>query len=205
MRSAPAVAVMPLLHGEALAEEAPAASAPSMSPVPMTPKDAQNFLAAAPSELRILGDEFRYDMLLPADILFDFDKAELRPDAEPLLQKVKAHFTTHETNQVHVWGHTDSKGTNEYNHLLSQRRAKAVCDWLEREVGGFNMCLGRGEEEPLLPNENPDGTDNPLNRQLNRRVTLSVVLYPDANKMMEEAKKEADAALEGLQKNAGGQ
>lgn len=158
----------------------------------------QNYSVSAPGELRITGDENRYDIQLPTDVLFDFDEDDLRPDAEPLLRKVKEHFATHETSQVHVWGHTDSKGSDQYNYLLSQRRAKAVCDWLNREVGGFNMCIGRGETEPLMPNENADGSDNALNRQLNRRVTISVVRYPDVNEMLGNAKSEADSALQRL-------
>lgn len=178
----------------ALSVATPSVAQDGPAPVRITPEDMQDFLVSAEGDLRIVGDEY----LLPTDVLFDFDKSELRPDAEPLLQKVKAHFRANETSQVHIWGHTDSKGSNQYNYLLSQKRAMAVCDWLDREVGGFNMCIGRGEEEPLLPNENPDGSDNPVNRQFNRRVTISVVRNPDINKMMDEAKSGADEALKGL-------
>lgn len=150
----------------------------------------QNYTFSTSGDLQIVGDEYKYDIILPTDVLFDFDKSTLRPKGDQLLQKVKAHFQKNKTDQVHIWGHTDSKGSDQYNFVLSQKRAKAVCDWLNKEVGGFNMCIGRGETEPLVPNENADGSDNTVNRQKNRRVTISVVKYPDVNKMLDKAKKQ---------------
>ena len=92
---------------------------------------------------------------------------------------------------IHVWGHTDSKGSDQYNAVLSQKRAVAVANWLKKNIKtkGLVMAIGRGEQEPLVPNENADGSDNPANRQKNRRVTLSVVKYPDASKLMKDATK----------------
>ena len=158
------------------------------------PAERQNFAVSRPGELRIVGDPNRYDIELPTDLLFDFDKSKLRPEAAPLLEKLKAHFAGRRTSQVLVWGHTDSKGSDSHNFTLSQKRAKALCDWMTKTVGGlFKSCVGRGEQEPLVPNENPDGSDNPLNRQLNRRVTVSVVVYPDVNEMLGKAKRDAGA------------
>lgn len=191
--------------------DSPATTAPPSAPQPATaetdtlsdqpattaqPTDAsgQNFtFAGSNNDLQIVGSENQYDILLPTDVLFDFDKANLRPEGLALLQKVKQHFATHGVDQLHVWGHTDSKGNDQYNFKLSQRRAIAVADWLKRNVKtkGLIMSLGRGEQEPLVPNENSDGSDNPVNRQKNRRVTLSVIKYPDAKKMLDEAKKQA--------------
>lgn len=154
----------------------------------------QNYtVAASDNELRIVGTETQYDIILPADVLFDFDKADLRPEGMKLLEKTKQHFATERVSQLHVWGHTDSKGSDDYNFKLSQRRAMTVANWLKKYIktDGLIMSLGRGEQEPLLPNENPDGTDNPVNRQKNRRVTLSVVRHIDPNKMLEDIKKQA--------------
>lgn len=154
----------------------------------------QNYTYSTDGELRIEGSDTQYDILLPTDFLFDFDEDKLRPEAAPLLDKLKAHFATHKTSQVHVVGHTDSKGDNAYNHKLSQRRAIAVQGWLKANTGVYAMALGRGEEEPVAANENPDGSDNPQGRQLNRRVVIRVVAYPDAAKMMNEAKSQAGSA-----------
>ncbi|GAB3920527.1 hypothetical protein GCM10028804_14850 [Larkinella terrae] len=141
-------------------------------------------------KLKIIGSENQYDILLPTDILFDFDKATLRPEGLTLLESVKQHFATHGVDQLHVWGHTDSKGNDQYNFKLSQRRAIAVADWLKKNIKtkGLIMSVGRGEQELLVPNTNPDGSDNPENRQKNRRVTLSVVKYPNVNKMLNKPK-----------------
>jgi outer membrane protein OmpA-like peptidoglycan-associated protein len=157
-----------------------------------TDESGQNYtFSGNTDQLQIKGSENQYDILLPTDVLFDFDKSTIRPEGLLLLEKVKQHFVTHGVDQLHVWGHTDSKGNDQYNFRLSQRRAISVANWLKDNVKtrGLIMALGRGEQEPLVPNENPDGTDNPVNRQKNRRVTLSVVKYPDANKMLDEAKK----------------
>lgn len=178
----------------ALMSAAPPAAAQDAAR-PIGPSERQNFALERPGDLRIVGAPDRYDIELPTDVLFDFDKSKLRTEAAPLLDKVKAHFASHRSSQVLVWGHTDSKGSHSYNFTLSQKRAKAVCDWMRREVGGrFQSCIGRGEQEPVVPNENPDGSDNPVNRQLNRRVTISVVVYPDANDMLGKAKRDAGSA-----------
>lgn len=178
-------AQQPAAAETAILSDQPASTAKS------TDASGQNYtFAAASNELQIVGPENQYDILLPTDVLFDFDKANLRPEGETLLQNVKQHFATHGVDQLHVWGHTDSKGDDQYNFKLSQRRAIAVANWLKKNIKtkGLIMSLGRGEQEPLVPNENPDGTDNPVNRQKNRRVTLSVVTYPDANKLLDKAK-----------------
>ncbi|MBD2700399.1 OmpA family protein [Spirosoma sp. BT702] len=154
----------------------------------------QNYaFTSSGDSLQIVGNENQYDIILPTDVLFDFDKSNLRPDGIALLTKVKQHFAEHGADQLHVLGHTDSKGSDQYNAVLSQKRAVAVADWLKKQikVKGLIMSIGKGEKEPLVPNTNSDGSDNPVNRQKNRRVTLSVVNYPDAGKMLKDAKANA--------------
>ena len=63
---------------------------------------------------------------LPADVLFDFDKAELRPDATASLTKAAELIKSYATAPLSVLGHTDGKGTDAYNDALSLRRAEAV-------------------------------------------------------------------------------
>lgn len=154
----------------------------------------QNYTFSSDQDnLQIKGSENQYDILLPTDVLFNFDQSTLRTEGLSLLEKVKQHFVTHGVDQLHVWGHTDSKGNDQYNFKLSQRRAITVANWLKKNIKtkGLIMALGRGEQEPLVPNTNPDGTDNAENRQKNRRVTLSVVKYPNVNKMLNKPKKTA--------------
>ncbi len=72
-----------------------------------------------------------------------------------------------------IKGHTDSKGTEEYNQKLSDRRARVVFDYLPaRGVDPAHLSsIGHGEMKPIALNE-IDGKDNPGGRQLNRRVML---------------------------------
>jgi outer membrane protein OmpA-like peptidoglycan-associated protein len=115
---------------------------------------------------------------LPEVVLFDFDKADLRPDARPVLEKIAKVVRYYPQAPVRVDGHTDAVGTPAYNRDLSQRRADAVTDWLAAAAGiaaGRLRARGLGEAEPVAPNQNPDGTDNPAGRQRNRRVEVVVV------------------------------
>jgi len=115
---------------------------------------------------------------LGADVLFDFDRAELRPEADPvlrsLLEQVKAKLPR---ARFRVEGHTDAKGEEAYNQKLSERRAASVRDWLVRigKVDGRAIATaGFGESRPVAPNTRPDGSDEPLGRQKNRRVVITV-------------------------------
>lgn len=113
---------------------------------------------------------------LSGDILFDFDKATLRPEAEPLLQRVAEMIQKHGKPIILVEGFTDSKGSDSYNLTLSQRRADSVKQWLiaHKTTGGVLSTKGWGEAKPVAPNENPDGSDNPEGRQKNRRVEITI-------------------------------
>jgi outer membrane protein OmpA-like peptidoglycan-associated protein len=115
---------------------------------------------------------------IPADILFDFDKANIRPDADAALRQVsKLIAARHPGARLLILGHTDAKGSDAYNQRLSERRAQAVQDWLISVAGLDPRRLspaGRGETDPVAPNTNPDGSDNPDGRQRNRRVEISV-------------------------------
>ncbi|MEA3533245.1 OmpA family protein [Rhizobium sp. CC-YZS058] len=115
---------------------------------------------------------------LSADILFDFDKAILRPKAtqalEAMSKDVRERF---DKARFLVDGYTDSKGSDGYNLKLSFRRADAVKDFLTKKES-FEAALidteGRGEGNPVAPNETPEGKDDPDGRQKNRRVEILV-------------------------------
>ena len=114
---------------------------------------------------------------LPGDILFDFDKWDIRPAAEPVLTQVAGVINKYTEAAVLIEGYTDSKGKDSYNLKLSDRRAASVKDWLMKKggVGNKNITTkGMGEADPVAPNENPDGSDNPEGRQKNRRVEITV-------------------------------
>jgi outer membrane protein OmpA-like peptidoglycan-associated protein len=107
------------------------------------------------------------------DVLFDFDKAELRPAATEALQRVAEIIRQRDPRRVRIVGHTDAIGTDAYNKGLSERRARSVQDWLTGQGGLPPMeTAGRGESDPVAPNTTPDGRDNPEGRQRNRRVEV---------------------------------
>lgn len=114
---------------------------------------------------------------LSGDILFDFDKWDIRKEAEPALNNVAEVINKYGDSRVIVEGFTDSKGSDSYNLKLSEKRADSVKNWLV-EHGGVKgariSAKGLGESDPVAPNTNPDGTDNPEGRQKNRRVEITV-------------------------------
>jgi outer membrane protein OmpA-like peptidoglycan-associated protein len=113
---------------------------------------------------------------LSSDVLFDFDKADIKAGAEAELSKVALIIKEKAKGIVAIHGHTDAKGSEEYNQALSVRRARAVQRWLV-EKGGAKadyLVRGFGETKPVEPNQNPDGTDNPKGRARNRRVEIVI-------------------------------
>ncbi|AFY89588.1 OmpA family protein [Chroococcidiopsis thermalis] len=114
---------------------------------------------------------------LPADVLFDFDKANIRPDAVPRLEKLARLIQQSGSVMVQVNGYTDSKGSDVYNMKLSQRRAAAIAQWLASKEGIESERLrtkGYGESQPAAPNVNPDGSDNLEGQRTNRRVQVII-------------------------------
>ena len=74
-------------------------------------------------------------MNLSGDVLFDYDKAALKPEAEVALKKVAVVLSQFPESKVTVEGYTDSKGTKSTNMQLSRERAQAVKDWLVKNGG----------------------------------------------------------------------
>ena len=113
---------------------------------------------------------------LPSDVLFDFDRADIRADAKPVLARLSEALVAMPDRPVSITGHTDSLGSDDYNHTLSERRSVAVREWLSRlRVRRERMTVqGMGEAKPVAPNQNPDGSDNPDGRQKNRRVDFVI-------------------------------
>ncbi|NUS39846.1 MAG: OmpA family protein [Lysobacter sp.] len=108
---------------------------------------------------------------------FDFDKSTLRPDAVEILNQAVEILKRYPDLKVEVAGHTDSIGTDAYNQKLSERRAKAVYDYLTSNGVDASRLIGPngyGKSRPIAPNTNPDGSDNPEGRAQNRRTELNV-------------------------------
>lgn len=114
---------------------------------------------------------------LPTDVLFDFDAAEIRPNAAPTLDKL-ATLARNQQGPIQIDGHSDGKGDDAYNLALSKRRADAVVAALaSRGVDAARLrANGLGETKPVAPNALPDGRDSPEGRQRNRRVDVVLPL-----------------------------
>jgi len=115
---------------------------------------------------------------LAGDLLFDFDKSDLRPDAVATLSEVSARIkAANPRGKILIAGYTDSKGSPAFNMRLSEQRALSVEKWLVQNAGvpasAFSP-LGYGAADPVAPNETPDGNDNAEGRQRNRRVEIVI-------------------------------
>ena len=127
-------------------------------------------LAAAKRDLGAQETEIEVRVELPADVLFDFDKAEIRADAAHALAELAAVIRAYK-GAVRLEGHTDGKGAPKYNQNLSERRAASVMQWLiEREqIPAARMTTqGFGKTKPVASNDTDAG------RQKNRRVEVVI-------------------------------
>jgi outer membrane protein OmpA-like peptidoglycan-associated protein len=108
---------------------------------------------------------------LPEAILFDFDKSELKPGAQDVLgQVLSGIINQHPTAKLIVEGHTDDRGSAEYNQLLSDRRAQSVAFWLAQHGVAQSRLetRGYGKSRPKYPNDTEE------HRYGNRRVEIAV-------------------------------
>jgi OmpA-OmpF porin, OOP family len=109
------------------------------------------------------------------DVLFDFDRAVVKPDARLILDRLVTFLQENPGRTVQLSGYTDSIGTEQYNLGLSLRRAKAVERYILQRTaevgatGGFTIIAeGFGEANPIASNANAQG------RAQNRRVEVVV-------------------------------
>ncbi len=111
-------------------------------------------------------------------VLFDFGSSEVRPEAATTLTELVQVLNEAGAPQAHVYGHTDSVSDDAFNQTLSEQRAQAVVEALIGSGATASLdAQGFGETRPVAPNENPDGSDNPAGRQLNRRVEIYIPVF----------------------------
>jgi outer membrane protein OmpA-like peptidoglycan-associated protein len=110
-------------------------------------------------------------------VLFDFSKSLLRDEVRPELDEILAYLKENKNVKLDIYGHTDAKGADQFNDALSLKRARAAVEYLASK--GIDpkrlKAIGKGERQPVAPDENPDKSDNPDGRQKNRRVEFKVV------------------------------
>jgi outer membrane protein OmpA-like peptidoglycan-associated protein len=109
---------------------------------------------------------------------FDFNKSNIRQADIMQLKKAAEFVKKHRGSKVKLEGHTDGKGTEQYNQKLSERRAEAVKKYLIKEgaVGKTKItAMGYGKTRPVAPNTTKDGKDDPEGRAKNRRVEILIM------------------------------
>jgi outer membrane protein OmpA-like peptidoglycan-associated protein len=142
-------------------------------------KARENELALLRQELTTIQsrDSERGIVLTIPDVLFEVDKADLKASAQRDLGAIASYLRAHPDQRVLIEGHTDSTGTEAYNHELSLRRGTAVeTFFLRYGVGPERLQVrGLGEDRPIASNATSSG------RQQNRRVEI-VMLNADGEK-----------------------
>ena len=119
-----------------------------------------------------IGQVFRLN-----NVFFDFDKYNLRPESYVELDRVVGFLNEYPNIEIEMSAHTDSKGADDYNMVLSDNRAKSVREYiLSKGIAATRIISqGYGETKPVANNSNADGSDNPEGRQLNRRVEFKIL------------------------------
>jgi outer membrane protein OmpA-like peptidoglycan-associated protein len=111
-------------------------------------------------------------------LLFQINSSELSDSAKASLDKISGVFNEYPETNILVEGHTDDTGTDQFNTQLSEKRAKAVADYLEAKgVSNTRFTVKwYGENQPKYPNTSE------ANRQLNRRVELGIIANDEMKK-----------------------
>jgi len=104
------------------------------------------------------------------DVLFDFDKSNVKPEAAAILDRLVAFMKENSDKKANLSGHTDNVGTDAYNQALSERRVSSVKDYVVGKGvdGGRVSGQGFGESKPIADNKTAEG------RSKNRRVEIKV-------------------------------
>ncbi len=115
-------------------------------------------------------EDIQQTMIEISNALFAFDKFNLSDEVRTMLDKVTAWLKSHPELEVEIAGHTDNRGSDEYNQRLSENRAKAVYDYfVDHGVAASRLSYkGYGESSPIATNDTDEG------RQANRRVELKL-------------------------------
>ena len=114
----------------------------------------------------------RMTAVMPSDILFEYNEATLKDEAEIAMMKLAYLIETNPDAVFVIEGHTDSFGGPDYNLSLSQKRAEAVREWLIRKlrIDPSNVRVeGKGKTQPIVPT-----TGTAEEQALNRRVEIEI-------------------------------
>jgi len=117
-------------------------------------------------------------------VLFAYDRSDLNANAKTSLDKLRTTLLKYPETNITIIGHTDSKGTKQYNQILSETRANTVANYTGQNGIDKNRltAIGKGETDPIATNTTEEGSAS------NRRVEFVITAN---DKMKAEAKKEA--------------
>jgi outer membrane protein OmpA-like peptidoglycan-associated protein len=134
------------------------------------------------AEVRRVGEGIVIDF--KEKVLFGFDRSDLGANAATNLDKLINVLNKYPDTDIEILGHTDNKGTDEYNQGLSERRATSVSGYLKNHgISSSRVSTkGMGENDPIASNDTEEG------RSQNRRVEFVITAN---EKMKADAKKEA--------------
>jgi outer membrane protein OmpA-like peptidoglycan-associated protein len=109
-------------------------------------------------------------------VYFDFDNFQLSETGKNELKKLADIMQTLPSSTLKLFGYADAIGTAEYNAILSEKRAIAAMKFLiSQGIEAKRLTAkGLGETNFAAINKNPDGTDNPEGRRLNRRIEFEI-------------------------------
>lgn len=154
--------------------------------------------------LRLLKREPEYDTLRINEpirldyILYDYDKADIRPDAEPDLQSVVDLMKQYPDMKIELSSHTDARGNDAYNEDLSQRRANSAVSWIVAKgiAADRIVAKGYGEKQPL--NKCTNGVEcTEEEHQVNRRTEFKITAGPTSIVIEKVEKREKKPATTG--------
>jgi len=133
-------------------------------------KEMQQILA---EQDRLRREQETLQVAMSSDLLFETGKAYLQPGARDKLREFARVLDRYPRTNIEIVGHTDNRGSEEYNYELSRKRALAVADELVRDgVSDARIKVrGEGESRPVATNDTPEG------RAMNRRV--EIIISPD--------------------------
>ena len=122
------------------------------------------------------------------NIYFEFDSVRITSVAAKELDKLVQLLIDNPEIKIEMGSHTDSVGSNTYNYELSKGRAESTVRYLvEHGISQERLTArGYGEEKPIARNTNPDGTDNPKGRDMNRRTEFKILEVRERAKPVEE-------------------
>jgi outer membrane protein OmpA-like peptidoglycan-associated protein len=112
----------------------------------------------------------------PFLILYAFDKYNLRPDAVVILNMIVKVMNDNPTLSIELGSHTDSRGNDDYNKRLSNKRAKSASDYIAKRITNPKRISYKGYGEAKLKNKCDDGVKcTPAQHQENRRTEFIII------------------------------